>query len=412
MTITPAQLEQLRIPPPESTPSSFPAWILGLVVLAGRLGVGLWWFKQPSTLTVTVMTVQANANTAPLTAVALNASGYVVARRRATLSANTTGRVVEMLAEEGVAVTAGTLLARLEPQLTQRQLQLAQAQWQAQRAGLAEIEARLREAKTNLHRADQLASQHFTDVAAQERAQAEHDALLARLSMQQAQIKAAYQQVLLRQTELDELEIKAPFNGVIVSRDAQIGEMVSPFSAGGGFTRTGIATLVDMDSLEIEVDVNESYLQRVTVGQGVEAVLDAYPDWKIAGQVSHIIPTADRQKATVKIRIQLLPPQSDPRLLPDMGVKVAFLQAASATAPADPAIRRFHLPQSTVFTVGEQTFVWVVQANQLERRAVKVGAVRDATAEIQAGLRPGEQVIVDAAIPQLQAGATVKILPN
>jgi RND family efflux transporter MFP subunit len=200
--------------------------------------------------------------------------------------------------------------------------------------------------------------------------------------------------------------VRAPFDGVVVSKDAQPGEMVSPISAGGGFTRTGIATLVDMDSREIEVDVNESFINRVKAGQRTEAVLDAYPDWTIPSHVINIVPTADRQKATVRVRIAF--DELDPRILPDMGVKVSFLEDAKADAgPAVAARPSVRVPSSAVISEGDTRYVWRVQGEQIERVAVRIGGERNGQTEIQSGINAGE-IVVSAPVEGLKEGMKVK----
>jgi RND family efflux transporter MFP subunit len=202
----------------------------------------------------------------------------------------------------------------------------------------------------------------------------------------------AERQVALRQSDLDDTVIRAPFAGVALSKDAQPGEMVSPVSAGGGFTRTGISTIVDMSSLEIEVDVNESFINRVTPGQKVEATLDAYPDWRIPAHVITIVPTADRQRATVLVRIAF--EQLDPRILPDMGVKVAFM-GAPEPASATPARPRVMAPRAAIRTDQGQAVVFVVVADRVERRAVRVGESKGDQVEIVSGLAAGDRVVVE-----------------
>src|SRR5467141_1891827 len=178
---------------------------------------------------------------------------------------------------------------------------------------------------------------------------AQRDMLRARLANLQEQIKVAQESLAVAQVQLDNTVIRAPFSGVVIAKSAQPGEMISPISAGAGFTRTGIGTIVDMDSLEIQVDVNESYINRVTSEQPVEATLNAYPDWKIPGSVIAIIPTADRSKATVKVRVAIR--SKDPRIVPDMGVRVAFLGAPSA-APAGPVAQGVLVPADAVRSDG------------------------------------------------------------
>ena len=207
-----------------------------------------------------------------------------------------------------------------------------EAQLEAARRAIAETEVRLAEAARTLKRREQLRGDGLIPEADLDQARAEVQSLEARIAAAREQVTVAERQVALQQTELDNMVIRAPFSGIALSKDAQPGEMVSPVSAGGGFTRTGICTIVDMKSLEIEVDVNESYINRVAARQPVTAVLDAYPDWQIPGRVITTVPTADRQKATVLVRIAF--DELDPRILPDMGVKVTFLREAAAAEAA------------------------------------------------------------------------------
>ena len=236
-------------------------------------------------------------------------------------------------------------------------------------------------------------------------AQADVDSLKARIAYAQEQIAVAESQVLLRRTDLDDTVVRAPFSGVAISKDAQAGEMVSPVSAGGGFTRTGIGTIVDMSSLEIEVDVNESFINRVRPDQKVEAVLDAYPDWRIPAHVITTVPTADRQKATVRVRIAF--EKMDPKILPDMGVKVSFLrdeQPGEAAAP----VARFAVPKSAVRTVDGRTVVFVMKQDRVERRAVRTGLEEGDQVEVLSGVSAGERVVVEGPV-DLKDGDRVKV---
>src|SRR5437899_761001 len=229
------------------------------------------------------------------------------------------------------------------------------------------------------------------------------DSFKARIVLAREQVSAAEARVRVAQQDLDNCMVRAPFGGIVVSKDAQRGEMVSPVSAGGGFTRTGIATIVDMASLEIEVDVNESYIARVKTGQPVTAVLDAYPDWQIPGKVRTVIPTADRQKATVKVRATF--DRLDPRILPDMGVKVTFL-GAERSAPADAG--RVLIARAALVEEGATTAVYVHRDGKVERRAVRLGQARGNEQEILAGLSDGEQVVTTGA-KQLRDGQSVRV---
>ncbi len=245
-------------------------------------------------------------------------------------------------------------------------------------------------ARFSRERAQQLTRSQIASKADLDRARAELDALRARLASQADALSVAQRQVQISRQGVDDTVIRAPFEGVIISKDAQPGEMISPVSAGGGFTRTGIGTVVDMDSLEIEVDVAEAYINRVRPGQPVEAVLDAYPDWRIPAHVITPVPTADRQKATVKVRIAF--DARDPRVLPDMGVKVAFIDNQPAAATAAPLVE---VPKAAVRRAGDQDMVFVVKDNRLEKRAVKVASADNDRARLAAGLSDGEQVVIE-----------------
>ena len=326
-------------------------------------------------------------------ATVLNASGYVTARRRATVSSKVTGKVVEVNVEEGMRVGKGQVLARLDDSVARASLELASAQLEATRQAVHESEVRLREAVLTLGRRNQLFAEGVIGRADVDAAQAEADSLKARIGAERGQTVVAERQVALAQTQLDDTIIRAPFDGVAISKDAQPGEMVSPISAGGGFTRTGISTIVDMTSLEIEVDVNESYINRVEDGQAVTATLDAYPDWKIPARVITTVPTADRQKATVLVRIGF--EKLDPRILPDMGVKVAFLQAAEQPDAAAPTARVV-IPASAPRGSNGGQVVFVIRNDHVERRAVSLGAVDGDVVEVISGLSAGERIVIDA----------------
>ena len=382
--------------------------LIGLLVAAVLLlalgAAGYRLLRAADVPAVRVASVQEETGSAAPSAV-LNASGYVTARRRATVSSKVTGKVVEVLVEEGRAVQKGQVLARLDTSTAERYLALAEAELAAAHRAVSETEVRLEEARINLKRTQSLVSEGILNLSELDKAQAEVDALAARLSLGREQTKVSERQVAVRQNDIEDLTIKAPFSGVAVSKDAQPGEMISPVSAGGGFTRTGICTLVDMSSLEIEVDVNEAYINRVTSGQRVEAVLDAYPDWRIPGKVITTVPTADRQKATVLVRIAF--DQLDPRILPDMGVKVAFLDAARPAA-ARPSQPELVVPRTALRKDNGQDVAFVLSGDHIERRAVRLGAVRGDKVVVLAGLQAGEQVVVEG--PQeLRDGSRVSV---
>jgi len=332
----------------------------------------------------------------------LNASGYVTARRAATVSSKVTGKVVEVLVEEGLRVQEGQVLARLDDTNVKASLRLAEAQLDSARKALAETRVRLKEAEQELQRQTDLVKNRIATQADYDHAEAAALALKAKLEQQSSDIIVAERQVAAWQQQLDDTIIRAPFAGIVTSKNAQPGEMISPVSAGGGFTRTGICTIVDMQSLEIEIDVNESYINRVEPAQAVEAVLDAYPEWKIPCKVIAIIPTADRQKSTVKVRVGF--EKLDPRVLPDMSIKVAFRQNGSDAAASSG--RTTLIPKSAIHQQEGRDVVMVIANGRVERRAVTVASVTGEDALLSAGLTSGEKVVLDWPAG-LKDGATV-----
>jgi RND family efflux transporter MFP subunit len=338
-------------------------------------------------------------------AAVLNASGYVTPTRRATVAAKITGKITQVLIDEGMQVEKGQVLARLEDVEARAGLQAAEAEQAVAVATLEDVEARLANARRTLERAEELGKRELVSKEDLDNAQTTVASYEAQATLSRKRIKAAEEAVTIARQDVENCIVRAPFPGVVVSKDAQPGEMVSPISAGGGFTRTGIATIVDMSSLEIEVDVNEAYIARVTPGQSVEATLDAYPDWGIPCRVRTVIPTADRQKATVKVRIAF--DKLDPRILPDMGVKVAFLEGAeSSTAPAAASLTL--VPREAVRREGDHSFAFVVKNGRVERRAVRAGRELGSDIEILAGLRSGEQVVTSSR-GDLRDGSRVSI---
>ena len=377
-------------------------WIFLLVLLAAAAGGGWYWLKRERPVEVEVAVVTARA--AGAQASVLNASGYVTARRRATVSSKVTGKVIEVNVEEGMDVREGQVLARLDDSTLQAALRLYRAQLEAARRQIPEMEVRLEQARVMLRRQELLRKEGLNTPNDIDNAKAEVDSLLARIASALEQVKVAESQIAMQQTAIDDTIIRAPFSGVAISKDAQAGEMVSPVSAGGGFTRTGISTIVDMRSLEIEVDVNESYINRVRAGQPVSAVLDAYPDWQIPANVITLVPTADRQKATVLVRIGFQ--KLDPRILPDMGVKVTFLREADAgdlqVAPSVTLV-----PQAAVQKDGESSFVFIVRQDTVERRAIKTAGTDGDRLEVVAGLKGGDQVVISPP-PELAEGMLIR----
>jgi RND family efflux transporter MFP subunit len=366
----------------------FAVLAVGLVLAGAAL-----WFSLSRAATPAVRTAVARAATGESGAASvLDASGYVTARRQATVSAKITGKVVEVLIEEGQRVTEGAVLARLDDTEARAQLSLASAQLIAARSNLGEIQAQLAQAERDYTRQQELMRRDLVSAQSLDAALAQRDMLRARLLSAQEQVRVARENVDVAQVQLDNTVIRAPFDGVVTAKTAQPGEMISPVSAGGGFTRTGIGTIVDMDSLEIQVDVNESFINRVAPGQPVEATLNAYPDWKIPASVIAIIPAADRSKATVKVRIAIKAKEKDARLVPDMGVRVAFLGNEPAGAAAPPA--GVIVPAEAVRGDGAAAVVFVYADGKVERRAVTLGRVTGAARHVLSGVRAGERVVL------------------
>jgi RND family efflux transporter MFP subunit len=405
MTELKDDLAALRIDhgPEQRAGSKWLGWAVLLLLLGGVIAGGYWWITRPGPIEVQVATVTERA--AGTQAAVLNASGYVTARRRATVSSKITGKVIEVNVEEGMHVRQGQVLARLDDSVMRASLALVRAQAESSRRSVAENEVRLKEARLTLDRRLQLLRERVVTQADVDAAQAEVDSLDARILALRQQVEVADRQVALTEANLADTVIRAPFSGIAISKDAQPGEMVSPVSAGGGFTRTGICTIVDMQSLEIEVDVNESYIGRVEEGQAVTAVLDAYPEWQIPARVITTVPTADRQTATVLVRIGF--DELDPRILPDMGVKVTFLRT---DGQADqPASRPTALvPKAALRTEDGQTYVFLIAGDVAERRAVRTGGMDGDRMEVIAGVNAGDRVVV-APPAELTDGARVVV---
>jgi len=403
MSIDKTRLDALKIDREDGDPprASRWAWIVVAIVIVAIGGIVAATLLRADIYAVrTARAEEISGGSGKLTV--LNASGYVTARRQATVSSKVTGKVVEVLIEEGLEVKEGQLLAKLDDSIASASLKLAEAQEASAEKQLEETRVRIHEARLDYDRMVRLTTDEVASRQDLDRAEAQLQSLEAQLVVLEQEVDVARRGVVLRRQELDDTEIRAPFAGVVVSKNAQPGEMISPNSAGGGFTRTGICTIVDMSSLEVEVDVNEAYVTRVKAGQPVESVLDAYPDWRIPSHVITIIPTADRQKATVKVRIGF--DERDERILPDMGVKVAFISEEEMPAAA-PVLS---IPRSALRRDGEQDIVYVVKGDTIERRAVRVGVAEGDHVQLASGVSAGEEVVIEG--PQeLTDGSRVRI---
>ena len=368
-------------------------WLLPGIIVTMAAAIVVWWifFYAGSGAVLAETDIARKPPSAAAANTVLDASGYVVARRQATVSSKVTGKVVEVFVEEGMRVEKDQVVASLDDTTQRAQLSLARAQAESARATLDEIQAQLRIARLDRDRFRDLIKRNLTSQSSVDTAEATFDQIAAQLETRREDVKVAERNIELALDSLSNMTIKAPFAGMVVSKNAQPGEMISPISAGGGFTRTGICTIIDTDSLEIEVDVNEAYIQRVKAGQSVSATLDAYSDWRIPAEVIAIVPTADRQKATVKVRIGFL--ERDERVLRDMGVKVAFLGAEMpASSPLE--VQGVMIAGEALRSDASGDYVWLVRNNEVEKRPVQVGGQRDRTQVlIVNGLSIGDTIV-------------------
>lgn len=398
-----ARLAELQIDREAATEgrSRWSLIVLAFLGFAAVVAIVIWAFgSNPVAVTIeSVRLTQSGGSAASV----LDASGYVVARRQATVSSKIAGKILEVLVEEGVRVEKDQIVAYLDDSAQIAQLNLARAQLSSVKAALNETKAQLRQAELDLTRSTELLARNLTSRADFDAATANAETLRARLAAGHENVTVAKRRVDVSKDQLNNTVIRAPFAGVVVTKNAQPGEMISPISAGGGFTRTGICTIVDMDSLEIEVDVNEAYIQRVRPDQTVTATLDAYQNWKIPARVIAIVPTADRQKATVRVRIGFL--ERDQRIFRDMGVKVAFLSDGADTTEAQPAT--VYVSRDAVRTDSEGNFVWIVRDNAVQRRTVSIGQSSRRGVQIMSGLGAGDKIVV-AEEDNLVAGQTVE----
>ncbi|MFC4727726.1 efflux RND transporter periplasmic adaptor subunit [Coralloluteibacterium thermophilus] len=407
MSASPDLLKELRIErrapaPVPPSPRRWP-WLLGAAVVV----LAALWLAFGREAPVTVRTAQAQAVSAPGAAggaSVLDATGYVTARRQATVSAKITGKVEDVLIEEGQYVEEGQILARLEPIDAEAQQALARAQLASARTQVDQARAQLALAEKTLVRSRDLAGRGLVAQAQLDQAEAERDALAAQLAAAERNVEVAQESMRVAEIGVENTVVRAPFSGVITVKAAQPGEIVSPMSAGGGFTRTGIGTVVDMDSLEVQVDVGEAFIGRVQPEQRVAATLNAYPDWRIPGSVIAIVPTADRSKATVKVRIRL--DERDARIVPDMGVRVSFLEAEPADGAAE-VPRGVRVPGNAIVGRDGRELVYVVRDERVAERAVQAEPARGGQRVVTSGLAIGERVVV-APPQELSDGARVR----
>jgi RND family efflux transporter MFP subunit len=392
-------LDALRINRVEAPRARISPVMVVIVLAILALGGGVtWWASRPDPIVIKTAVAQESSSGGGDRTL-LNASGYVTARREATVSSKVTGKVVEVPIEEGMRVEAGQLIAKLDASNIEKSLHLAEAQLESARRAVGETQANLTFADHEVERITKMVQQNAESQTTLDRAITEAKALRARLEKQQAEIEVSTREVAVWNQQIEDMIIRAPFAGIVTTKNAQPGEMISPMSV-GGFTRTGICTIVDMNSLEIEVDVSESFINRVQSAQPVQATLDSYPNWQIPGKVIAIIPTADRQKATVKVRVGF--DKLDPRILPDMSVKVAFLSAGEVTKGQ----RIVTIPKAALRSSDGKDIVWIARDGKVERRAVNVDMTVGDTVTLSAGVSGGERVIVEGH-DKLRDGASV-----
>ncbi len=409
-------LNELRIDRGESRPKkpkdeerAWWPWVVGALAVVGVIAAIAWWvIAKPGTTEVQVVEAKATAGGAPTAGVLLDASGYVVARRQATVSSKVTGKVVMVLIEEGQRVVAGEVIAMLDSSNARAALMQATAQLRVAQASLTSAQVKLADAERAAVRARTLHDTGYLSDQATENAASAVAGAKSNMEGAMAQVAVARASVAASQQQVQDTIVRAPFTGVVTVKAAQPGEIVSPISGGGGFTRTGICTIVDMDSLELEVDVAESFINRVRQGMPAEVVLDAYPEWRIPAEVIAVIPTANRSKATVGVRIGFK--TSDPRIVPEMGARVSFLSPPSATpSAAAPNARAVILPTAAILAESpERGAVFVLKGDRLERRAVRLGATGPQGQVILAGIAAGDQV-VSGDLTKLKDGMRVRV---
>ena len=400
-------MNDLRIEGRQRDDGATPRWLwpaLGAAVVVLLAGAGVWFALARST---TVQTATALAVTAGGGASAvLQATGYVTARRQATVSTQVTGTLTQVLIEEGDHVQKGQVIARLEDSGLRASLNVAQANLLSAQAQIAQAQAQLGQAEADARRQSELAASGMLSRQAAEQARTAVATFAAQLEARRREADAARAQLAQAQVNFDYTVVRAPFSGVVTVKAAQVGEIVSPLSAGGGFTRTGVGTIVDMDSLEVDVDVSEAYIGQVKPDMPAESVLDAYPDWKLPSHVIAIVPAADRGKATIKVRVAL--EQKDARLVPDIGVRVSFLGSKPTAVPAQ-APKGVLVPPQAVVQRDGQSVVFIVIDGKAQQRNVKpalqdIGSMR----LLPDAVKPGEQVVLSPPLA-LHDGSDVRI---
>jgi RND family efflux transporter MFP subunit len=404
-------LSRLRID--RNAPSRGPLRALKLSV--GLAGVAVlfvagafWWLRGGGAIDVGVVRAEVIGG-GTTEAVGITANGYVVARTKASVSSKISGRLAFLGVSEGSFVRKGEVMARLENQDYRATLAQTEAELLRAQASLREAGAVRDQLRRDVTRAEDLLAKNLSSEQTAEDLRAQLAAADARVDVQAAQVKAAEATVGVAQANLENTLIRAPFTGTVLRKDAEVGEVVAPVATGGGFTRGAVVTMADLETLEVEVDVNEAYIAQIRDDQPTRIILDAYPGLAFNGSVRQIIPTADRQRATVQVKVSIL--DEDPRILPEMGARVEFLEPSDTSASADSQPMRIFVPADAVRSVGGETIVWVVRNGTVSPATVDAGPVSGGRREIRSGLSGGEQIVVDPP-DNLETGARVNVVTS
>lgn len=407
MTATPPDLSRLRIARdvPSAGQRGALKWALVLAGLAAALLLGTWFYlRSDGAIDVTVARVEVSGGGS--NAAGITANGYVVARTRASVSSRLTGRLAELSVEEGSRVRRGQVMARLENEEYAAALAQAGADSARAEASLREATALRDQLERDLARSRELVRQNLEATRNAEDLEAQLQAAVARVGVQRAQIRSATAAIAYARANYDNTFIRAPFDGTVLRKDAEVGEVVAPVAAGGGLTRGAVVTMADLETLEVEVDVNEAYIAQISGRQPARIILDAYPQDAFAGRVRQIVPTADRARATVQVKVSIT--DRDPRILPEMGARVEFQAVSSAADSAAP--RRVFVTADAVRTEGAETVVYLVRDGLASRRVIEAGPVSGGRREVRAGLTGGEQVIINPP-RDLEEGARINVRP-
>ncbi len=403
-------LSRLRIDRDQPSARSMRAlkFSVGLTLIAATVvGATFVYLRGRAGVDVTVIRVEVVGGGGSST-VGITANGYVVARTKASVSSKITGRLEFLGVSEGSTVEKGEIMARLENRDYEAAVAQARAAQLSAEASLLEAIVVRDQLRRDVVRADDLLARNLGSARDAEDLKAQLAASDARVGVQEAQVKGAQAAVAVATANFENTLIRAPFSGTVLRKDAEVGEVVAPVASGGGFTRGAVVTMADLESLEVEVDVNEAYIAQIRSDQQARIILDAYPTVAFGGAVRQIVPTADRQKATVQVKVSIL--DSDPRILPEMGARVEFRETEDSTSNKNASPRVF-VPAEVVQNIGGETIVWVVRNGTLNRTTVDAGPVSGGRREILSGLSGSEQVVLNPP-DALQDGANVNVVTN